>query len=426
MKNKNFIIVVIGQITSLFGNAIQRFCMSLYILDLTGSAAVFSTILAISTIPYIIFAPIAGLLADTVNRKKIMLYLDVFSAILMAAYSIILLSGKDNIMIIGSVMFILSIVYTLYSPSVTACIPQIVEKERLASANGIIQQVGAIVNLLGPIVAGILYSFVDIKTIVILNAVSFLIAAILEMFLEVPDLKIRERFKNPILESLKEMKKSFIYLKEQKKVVLGIIISYGLTNIFVVPILSIVSPYFIKVKLNMSSAIYGFVEAIFVLGMIIGGLLITFRPKMFKMKEVYKTMYPMVIAIITMGFATYLTMENKFVILGLYSIGGLGIMLSLALSNVVSLTYIQKEVKEEMLGKVSAFSTAVATASVAPGQLIYGQLIESNLRLYHILLLTFILSIGVVRFIKWNVRRIQIDKGSGEAADFSKVSKQGC
>lgn len=75
MKNKNFIIMVISQIISLFGNAIQRFCMSLYILDLTGSAAVFARILAISTIPYVLFAPIAGLIADTVNRKKIMVFL---------------------------------------------------------------------------------------------------------------------------------------------------------------------------------------------------------------------------------------------------------------------------------------------------------------------------------------------------------------
>lgn len=406
MKNKNFIIVVIGQIISLFGNAIQRFCMSLYILDLTGSAATFSTILAISTIPYILFAPIAGLLADTVNRKKIMVYLDFFSAILLAIYSIILIGGRDNTIIVGSVMFILSIVYTLYSPSVTACIPQIVGKDKLASANGIIQQVGAIVNLVGPIIAGILYSLVDIKAIVILNAISFFISAILEMFLSIPDLEIKEKFKNPILESFKEMKKSFIYLRDKKKVVLGIIISYGLTNIFVVPILSIVSPFFIKIQLNMPASIYGFVEAIFVLGMIIGGLLVTFKPNIFKMKDLHKTMYPMVIAIIAMVISTYLNMENKFFVLGLYSIGGLGIMLSLSLSNVISLTYIQNEVKEDMLGKVSAFSTAVATASVAPGQLIYGQLIEFDLKLYNILILTFVLSIGVVKFIKWNARRV--------------------
>lgn len=406
MKNKNFTIVVTGQIISLFGNAIQRFCMSLYILDLTGSAAIFSRILAISTIPYILFAPIAGLLADTVNRKKIMVYLDFFSAGLMAIYSIILISGRDNIIIVGSIMFMLSTIYTLYSPSVTACIPQIVEKDKLATANGIIQQVSAIVNLVGPIVAGLLYSFIEIKTIVIINAISFFISAIIELFLEIPDLQLKEKIKKTILQSFKEMKKSFIYLKEKKKIVLGIIVSYGLTNIFVVPILSVVSPYFIKIKLNMPSVIYGFVEAIFVIGMILGGLLITFRPKMFKMKDMHKTMYPMVVAIVIIGISTHLTRTNKFVVLGFYSIGGLGIMLSLALSNIISLTYIQQEIKEDMLGMVSAFSTAIATASIAPGQLIYGQLIDINLSIYNILLLTLILSIGVVWFIKWNVREI--------------------
>lgn len=406
MQNKNFIIVVIGQIISLFGNAIQRFCMSLYILDLTGSAAIFSRILAISIIPYILFAPIAGLLADTVNRKKIMVYLDLFSAALMVIYGVILISGRDNTIIVGSVMFMLSIIYTLYSPSVTACIPQIIEKDKLASANGIIQQVAAVVNLVGPIAAGLLYSFVGIKLIVIINAISFLLAAIIEMFLDIPDLEVKEKFKNPLAQSLKEMRKSFIYLREKKKIVLGIMVSYGLTNIFVVPILTVVSPYFIRITLNMSATIFGFVEATFVLGMILGGLLITFRPKMFKMKEIHKTMYPMVIAIIIMGISTYLTGSNKVVVLGLYAVGGLGIMLSLSLSNIMSLTFIQQEVKENMLGKVSAFSTAVATASVGPGQLIYGQLIDINLSLYNILILTFMFSIGVIMFIKWNVRKI--------------------
>ena len=406
MKNKNFIIIVIGQIISLLGNAIQIFCMSLYILNLTGSAAVFASILAISTIPYILFAPIAGLLSDTVNRKKIMVYLDFFSAALMALYSIILFSGRDNTVIIASVMFMLSVVYTLYSPAVTASIPQIVGKENLTSANGIIQQVGSIVNLLGPIMAGLLYSFIGLKMVVIINAISFFICAILELFLDIPDLEVKEKFENPLLKSITEMKKSFIYLKEKKKVVLGIIISYALTNIFVVPILSVVTPYFINIKMNMPSSIYGFIEAIFVLGMIIGGLIITFKPRLFGMKKLHKTMYPMIIAMIIMGIATYINTENKFVILGLYSIGGFGIMLSLALSNIISLTHIQEEIKSDMLGKVSAFSTAVATVSITPGQLFYGQLIELNFSLFNILILTTIFSIGVVAFIKWNVRRI--------------------
>lgn len=406
MKNKNFIIVVIGQIISLFGNAIQRFCMSLYILDLTGSAATFSKILAISTIPYILFAPIAGSLADTINRKKIMVYLDFISAALLGIYALVIMKGQDNILIVGSVMFILSAIYTLYGPSVTASIPQIVGREDLAKANGIVQQVGSIVNLVGPIVAGVLYGFVGIKVIVIINALTFFAAAILELFLEIPDLDHKKRAKNSLINSIGEMKKSYLYLKEKKKVVLGIIFSYALTNIFVVPILSIMSPYFIKVTLNMSSAKYGIAEAIFVLGMIIGGLLVVIKPHLFKIKEIHKTMYPMIIGIIIMVLSASLTRFNPSLILGLYAIGGFGIMLSLALSNIISLTYVQNEVREEMLGKISAFSTAVATASVAPGQIIYGQLIELNLGIYRILILTLILSLGVVKFIRWNVGRI--------------------
>ena len=138
MRNKNFIIIVLGQIISLFGNAVQRFSMSLYLLEFTGSTASFANILAISTIPYILFAPIAGRVSDKINRKKIMISLDFFCSILIGCYALVLFKGNDNVYIVGSVMFILSICFTLYGPAVTSSIPQIVEEEKLTSANGII------------------------------------------------------------------------------------------------------------------------------------------------------------------------------------------------------------------------------------------------------------------------------------------------
>lgn len=405
MRNKNFIIMVIGQIISLFGNAIQRFSMSLYILDLTGNAAVFSTILAISTIPYILFAPIAGMLADTVNRKKIMVYLDLFCSLLIGAYSIILFNGKDNQIIITAVMFILSICYTLYGPAVTASIPQIVEKEKLTSANGVIQQVGSIVNFAGPIIAGILYSIVGIKVIVIVNAVSFFFSAILELFLEIPDVEKKSAIKNPLINSGVEMKNSFLYLKREKKIILGIIASYGLSNIFVVPILSIVAPYFVKIFLKMSASVYGLVEGISILGMILGGLLITMYPKKFSMMKIHHTLYPMVFCVILMAIAGT-GYGNKWALVALFSLGGLGIMMSIGLSNVISLTFIQKEIPQEMLGRVSAFSVAVATASVAPGQLIFGHLIDSSISLSILLFGTAVATYLVTMFVKWNVRQL--------------------
>lgn len=417
MKNKNFIIIVIGQVISLFGNAIQRFSMSLYLLEFTGSTATFANILAISTIPYILFAPIAGRLSDNINRKKIMVYLDLFCSILIGGYAFILLKGNDSALIVGTVMFMLSICATLYGPAVTSSIPQIVEEDKLTSANGIINQVGSIVNFVGPILAGILYGILGIKIIVIINAASFLISAIMEMFLDIPDVVEKDEINcidkenNKLLsidfvkKSFADMKESFAYLKDEKKIVLGIIASYALCNIFLVPILSIVAPYFINVFLGLSSEIFGIVEAICVLGMILGGFWISVKPNMFSMKKVHYTYFPMIAGVIVMSILGFIKLNN-YALAGIFALGGLAIMLSLSLSNVLTLTFIQKQVPGEMLGRVSAFSTAVATISVAPGQLLFGQVIDMGIPIGIILLVSAMFNIGLMLFIKWNVREL--------------------
>ena len=414
MKNKNFIIIVIGQIISLFGNAIQRFSMSLYLLEFTGSTAVFARILAISTIPYIIFAPIAGRLSDNINRKKIMVYLDLICSVVIGIYAFILLKGYDHELIVGTVMFILSICATLYGPAVTSSIPQIVEEEKLTSANGVINQVGSIVNLAGPILAGLVYGLLGIKAIVIINAVSFLVSAIMEMFLDIPDV-IKEDVENTdnekvismkfVKQSCVDMKESFVYLKNEKKIVLGIIASYALCNIFLVPILSIVAPYFINVFLGLPSEVFGIVEAVCVLGMILGGFIISVKPNMFSIKKVHYTYLPMIAGVIIIATLGFLKL-NPYVLASTFAFGGLAIMLSVALSNVLTLTFIQKQIPDNMLGRVSAFSTAIATISVAPGQLLFGQVIDMGIPLGVILIITAIFNIGLMLFIKWNVRNV--------------------
>ncbi|MBP3916122.1 MFS transporter [Clostridium sp.] len=414
MKNKNFIIIVIGQIISLFGNAIQRFSMSLYLLEFTGSTAVFARILAISTIPYIIFAPIAGRLSDNINRKKIMVYLDLICSVVIGIYAFILLKGYDHELIVGTVMFILSICATLYGPAVTSSIPQIVEEEKLTSANGVINQVGSIVNFVGPILAGLVYGLLGIKAIVIVNAVSFLVSAIMEMFLDIPDV-IKENIENAdnekvismkfVKQSCVDMKESFIYLKNEKKVILGIIASYALCNIFLVPILSIVAPYFINVFLGLPSEVFGIVEAVCVLGMILGGFIISVKPNMFSIKKVHYTYLPMIAGVIIIATLGFLKL-NPYVLASTFAFGGLAIMLSVALSNVLTLTFIQKQIPDNMLGRVSAFSTAIATISVAPGQLLFGQVIDMGIPLGVILIITAIFNIGLMLFIKWNVRNV--------------------
>lgn len=417
MINKNFIIIVAGQIISLFGSAIQRFCMSLYLLEFTGSTATFANILALSTVPYILFAPIAGRLSDRVNRKKIMVWLDFLCALLIGGYALILFQGKDQVGIVAIMMLLLSVSATLYGPAVTASIPQIVPEDKLTSANGIVNQVGAIVNFAGPILAGVLYGLMGIKVIVVINAVSFLASAIMELFLEISDVARNEEVLENKMEktawlqfikdSCSDMKESFCYLKKEKTVILGIIFSYALCNIFLVPILSIVAPFFINVELGLPAKVYGIVEGICVLGMILGGFWISVKPHMFSIKKVHYTYFPMIIGVFMMSVLGFMSL-NPYALAGLFALSGLAIMLSLALSNVLTLTFIQKEIPAQMLGRVSAFSTAIATISVAPGQLLFGQVIEIGVPMGIILLVTALINIGLVVYVKWNVRNVSM------------------
>ena len=80
--NRDFTLVVIGQIISLFGNAILRFALPLYLLRKTGSSTVFGIVTAVSFIPMVVLSIIGGILADRVNKRNIMVTLDFSTALL--------------------------------------------------------------------------------------------------------------------------------------------------------------------------------------------------------------------------------------------------------------------------------------------------------------------------------------------------------
>ena len=79
-------------------------------------------------------------------------------------------------------------------------------------------------------------------------------------------------------------------------------------------------------------------------------------------------------------------------------------MLSLGLSNVISLTYMQQAVPGIMLGKTSAFSTAAATAAIPPGQFLFGQILEAGVSVPVLFLFVSAASLGTAFFVKAAVR----------------------
>ena len=94
--SKDFIMVVIGQIISLFGNAALRFALPLYLLNQTGSSALYGTVTACAFLPSIAMSPIGGIVADRVNKRNIMVALDFLTAAVVGGLAVCLRFGNED------------------------------------------------------------------------------------------------------------------------------------------------------------------------------------------------------------------------------------------------------------------------------------------------------------------------------------------
>ena len=155
--NRNFILLIIGQASSMFGTVLLKFTVSLLILDLTRSAALFGTITAISYLPPIFLSPIGGIMADRNDKRNLMIALDSLYGI-MAILLVLSLSFSNVLVLITVIMVGLSIVSSFETPVVQSSIPLIQKKESLIQSNAIVSQINMLANLIGPLLAGLLYS----------------------------------------------------------------------------------------------------------------------------------------------------------------------------------------------------------------------------------------------------------------------------
>lgn len=421
LYHKNFNILVIGQIISLFGSSIQRFALSLYLLDLTGSAGIFATILAISMIPVVLIAPVAGMLADRGNKKMLMVILDVISGVLLIGYLILKGQGGNQTVIIAVLMVLLSTISTIYQPVVNTCIPILVHEKHLVRANAIIQQVASLSNFLGPILAGVLYGTFGITGVVVINMVSFLFSAGIELLLDIPEVSKKQiektgledtSEKESLIQIFKhDMKESFHYLRYENQIIFRMLLFSGFYNLFLVPVFSVVAPYLIKITFGLSSEIYGMAEGCIALGMILGGLIIAWKPSKFHIKRVHRLLYVTSVAMFIMAVSVMLFERGNISAISsaiYFALAGMLIMGILGVANVLSAAYLYAEVEASKLGKILAFGSAFATLCIPLGQILFGGLIEVfESSIYWLLGIAGFFVLMVTLLVRWNVLQIK-------------------
>ena len=268
--NRDFTLVAIGQLISLFGNAILRFALALYVLDATGSAAVFGTVTAIAVIPTILLSPFGGILSDRVNRRNIMVSLDFATAALALGLGL-LLSEENAVTLITAALLLLSVIQACYTPSVNSSVPLLQAEGNLVKANAVVSQVSMLANLIGPVLGGVLYGFFGAMPIILVSGVCFFLSAVLELFIHIPFQPLDA--KTGILQIVKDdLRESIRFMTREQPDILRITLMIAVYSLFVVSTITVGLPYMVRTVLGLSSQLYGAAEGLMAAAGIAGGI----------------------------------------------------------------------------------------------------------------------------------------------------------
>ena len=382
MKNKlfskDFTLVVIGQIISLFGNATIRFALPLYLLNLTGSAALYGTVTACAYIPAVVLSPVGGIVADRVNKRNIMVVLDFFTAALILTFSI-LMNGVNVVVLLTITLMLLYGIAGAYQPSVQASIPALVSQENYMAANSVINVISSLSALIGPALGGVLYSAYGLSPVLWVCIGCFFLSAVMEIFIYMPFQKqpsdggIWRMVKKDFAESI-----SFI-IKEKPAVGKGLLVVCGI-NLFLSSMINVGLPYLITEVLDLgdlqTSRLYGFAAGTLAAGGLAGGVCAGFLSGRLVIQKSGKLLTGAALCVFPVGISMLISrsgLVNYFVIVVCCFI----IMIFSTVFTVQVMSFVQAQTPVNLIGKVISVILTISMCSQPLGSMLYGFLFEA-------------------------------------------------
>ncbi len=365
--------MVIGQIISLFGNAILRFALPLYLLDITGSSSYFGLVSACSFLPMILMSPIGGIIADRVNKRNIMVILDFTTAAITLLFA--LLMGKVNLILLIIITLILLYgIQGTYQPAVQASIPVLASQENLLSANAVINQVSSLSGLLGPVIGGLLYGSYGLFPILLVGIFCFFCSAVMEIFIRIPHNR-RKSSQGIIRIAVHDLKESLHFVKEEKPVIWKVVTIVALFNLFLSAMLIVGLPVLIKRDLGISDQLYGYSQGALAAGGLFGGVMVGILKDKLRVGNAHLTLFAGCIAMLPMGLVFLLPIAPFYAYLVIAACSFVLMMLSTMFS-IQMLAFIQRETPDHLIGKVISCVLALAMCAQPLGQAIYGVLFD--------------------------------------------------
>ena len=357
-------VFLVGQTITTFGSFLVQYAIMWHLTLTTKSGLVLALAAVFGFLPQAIVSIFAGVWADRVNRKMMIIASDSVIAVATLVLAVLMLSGVEDLWLIFLIMAVRSIGAGVQMPAISALVPQIVPTDKLLTVNGINSSISSSLQLLAPVAAAAVYSTMSLSAILFIDVVTAVIGLSLLATVAVPTLaRVASEDKPSYFADLKEGM-AYIFSNQLVRWVMAIFAIIFL--LIVAP--SNLSPLMIARTFGGEVWMLTVLELSFGVGMLIGGALIAvFAKKIDRIGMIIGSSILFGILATAMGFTT-----NLILFFALFFVVGIAV----PAFSTSAMTLLQETVEPERQGRVFGFLGIVMAVAMPLGMSILGPLAD--------------------------------------------------
>ena len=364
---RDFTIITLGSVVSMFGNAMSGFAMSLMVLDISQSTLLYAVYVAMYTLPQLFMPVLSGALLDRFSRKKTIWRLDFLSALLYFLMAGVLATGWFSFPLFAAYCFVLGSIQSAYVVAYESFYPLLISEGNYQKAYSVASVLETLSAVMVP-VSTFLYGRIGLAPLLAANGVCFLAAALLETQIRAEEAYIGKQKASlpadlrPARRFLADTKDGFRYLVSEKGL-LAVALYFTFSAVCGGVSSVVVLPYF---RSAFPNGEYWFmaVMAFSLAGRAIGGM-IHYRtriPARFRFR-IALTVY----VVISLLEGVYLFCPIPVMMLSCFLVGIGGVT-----SYTIRISATQRHVPDEMKGRFNGAFNLLSTAGALAGELAAG------------------------------------------------------
>jgi len=374
MWNRDFSLLITGQVISIFGNMVLSFALPLYILYISGSAAMFGVVLGLPYISLLVMSPIGGIMADRLKKQRIMFWLDLATTVIIVLYMALsgLFAAALPIVIVK--LMALNAIQGIYMPVIQASVPALVAADKLVPANSAVSVVNMLASMAAPAAAGLLFDRFGLGPILAISALCFAITAGMDLLIRIPFKK--QSAPESVFQMVKsDLSQAFRFTVKEKPILAKIAAVAFMLNLALMATLLVGLPVLITQHLGMSMAMVGLNQSIMTVGGLIGGITAGALGSRLKFRNLYRPMAISALFTIPMGLVFLFEVPALVAYVTITAAAAL-ILVLVQICSIQMIAFVQEQTSTELIGKVMSILMMLPFLANALGMLVFGMLFE--------------------------------------------------